>query len=264
MNNRKAKTKTPLKARALQNPGESIGLEIRRLLVEDYTIYLFFAALFIFLAFYEWIRWFFKSPPFPLITTGLAGIITIYSAFKVKQIKRKLHNLKQGREGEKAVGQYLESLRVAGYQVLHDVPGENFNVDHVLIGETGIYAIETKTISKPAKGKAIVEYDGKKIIVNGFIPDRDPLVQTKASAGWIRELLRESTGKDLAVRGVVLYPGWYISGQPRNVEVWVLNPKSLPAFIEHENRVISPEDVHLFTYHLCRYIRSNNKSGKSN
>jgi hypothetical protein len=43
--------------------------------------------------------------------------------------------LMQGREGEKAVGQYLERLRARGYQVLHDIPGENFNIDHVLIGQ---------------------------------------------------------------------------------------------------------------------------------
>ena len=265
MRNRKVVTKSPIKAGTLQNPGESIGLEIRRLLVEEVTFYIYIAAIFIFLAVQEWIKWFLKSPPFPLILTALAGVVTIYSTFKVRQIKRQLRDLRQGREGEKAVGQYLEGMRIKGYQVIHDIPsGENFNIDHVLIGETGIYAIETKTISKPAKGRAYVDYDGKKITINGFVPDRDPIVQAKASARWLRDLLKESTGRDLNVRGVVLYPGWYTSRQPRDAEVWVLNPKSLPAFVDHEKRVISPEDVHLFTYHLGRYIRHNNKPGKSN
>ena len=45
LDNRKAVRKSPIKAVTLQNPGESVGLEIRRLLVEDFTTYLFIKPL---------------------------------------------------------------------------------------------------------------------------------------------------------------------------------------------------------------------------
>ena len=43
--------------------------------------------------------------------------------------------------------------------------------------------------------------------------------------------------------------------QPKGAEVWVLNPKALPAFLEHEHTIMSPEDVHLVCYHLSRSVR---------
>jgi hypothetical protein len=213
------------------------------------------------LTFYEWIRWLFDSHPTPFslaFLTVVAGIAVVYSAIKIIGIKRQLRNLRQGMEGEKAVGQYLERLREKGYQVLHDVPGENFNIDHVLIGQAGIFVIETKTISKPISGKPIVEYDGKQVIVNGFTPERNPITQAKAVTSWIKDLIKESTGRSFPVRPVVLYPGWYITQQPSGAEVWVLNPKGLPSFLENQEKTLPPEDVHLATYHLCRYIRNCN------
>ncbi len=91
--------------------------------------------------------------------------------------------------------------------------------------------------------------------MNGFSPDRDPIEQAKARAGWLKELIQESTGKTFKVRPVVLYPGWFISKQPKGVEVWVLNPKNLSAFLEHENSHLSPEEAKLAAFHLSRNIR---------
>ena len=57
--------------------------------------------------------------------------------------------------------------------MVHDLIGENFNVDHVLLGPADIFTVETKTLSKPARGKAEVRYDGQTLTVNGYTPDRD-------------------------------------------------------------------------------------------
>lgn len=83
--------------------------------------------------------------------------------------------------------------------------------------------------------------------------DRDPVIQAKAAAGWIAELLKESTGNDFPVKPVVVFPGWFVEG--RRLDAWVLNPKALPTYIENEKPVIKPEDVQLATYHVARYIR---------
>ena len=38
-----------------------------------------------------------------------------------------------------------------GFAVFHDVPGDKaFNVDHVVIGPQGVFAVETKGRGKPA------------------------------------------------------------------------------------------------------------------
>jgi hypothetical protein len=100
----------------------------------------------------------------------------------------------------------------------------------VVVGPTGVFCVETKTRSKPAKGAASVQYDGEKVTVDGFVPERDPVVQAKASAKWLRELLEASTGKRFFVQPIVLFPGWFIEKMPSNAEVWVLNDKATPTF----------------------------------
>jgi hypothetical protein len=249
-------TRSPLKARPLRNPGEYLAEEIKRLQNEDIGSYIMAGMIFVLLSVFEWIRFFLKWPPQPKLFTFMAVLASCIGAIKIIQIRRQVRMLRQAEQGEKAVGQYLENLREKGYKVLHDIAAGKFNLDHVLIGPGGVYVIETKTISKPTKGQAMVEYDGEKVRVNGHIPDRDPVMQAKALGRWLEDLIRESTGKKFKVRSVVVYPGWYVSDQPKGVEVWVLNPKALPAFLEHENSTMSPEDVHLVFYHLCRYVRS--------
>ena len=252
----KPKVRSPLKSAPLRNPGQSLDEEIRRLLVEDFTYYMYMGALFLAVALMEWIRWLHNSPPMPKIYTVVAGVIVIYASRKAIKIKREIRNLKQGREGEKAVGQYLEKLRGEGYQIFHDIVADGFNLDHVLIGPRGAYAIETKTITKPPNGQAVVEYDGEKVKMAGSEPDRNPVQQVKASANWLQELIEESTGKRFKVRPVILYPGWYITNKSKGCEVWVLNPKALPAFLKNDNTAMSNEDVYLVSYHLSRYVRT--------
>jgi hypothetical protein len=248
-------TRSPLKAHPLRNPGQYLGEEIRRLQTEDISSYIMVGMIFVFLAVFEWIRDFLKWPPQPWLFTAMAVVICCFAAIKIARIRHRVRILRQGEEGEKAVGQYLEALREKGYKVLHDIVAGKFNLDHVLIGPSGVYVIETKTISKPAKGQAVVEYDGEKVTVNGHSPDRDPVMQARALSRWLQEFIKDSTGESFKVRPVVIYPGWYVSDQPKGAEVWVLNPKALPAFLEHERSTMTPEDVHLVSYHLSRYVR---------
>jgi len=56
---------------------------------------------------------------------------------------------------------------------------------------------------------------------------------------------------------VVVFPGWYVepaAGSQR--EVWVMEPKGLPAFLAVEKAQLEASDVKLAAYHLARFIRS--------
>jgi len=54
--------------------------------------------------------------------------------------------------------------------------------------------------------------------------------------------------------------GWCAYRASRR-EVWVLNPKGLPSFLENEAAILSAEDVKLASYHLSRFIRAGEQSG---
>ena len=261
MFNKKQKSKqkkSPIKGNPLRNPGQSLDEEIQRRFENDVVPYLFVSVFSVVLAGLEWWRWYKELPYSPVVYTILATIIVLYSIYKLFNIIKPIRKMVLGRDGEKVVGQYLDLLREKGYSVFHDIIGVGFNIDHVIISKHGIFALETKTYSKPAKGKAVINYLNDKISINGYELERNPLIQSKAASTEVKEILKQSTGKDYFVRPVVLFPGWYV--EPKNAnsnkEAWVLNPKALPAFIENQPVILSQEEVKLAEYHMSRHIRT--------
>jgi hypothetical protein len=249
--------RSPLKDKPLRNPGQSLDEQLDELAMDKISQPLIIALLLAVFAGLEWWRYYFPQKPNPILYTvgALAGVG--YAAFQIWRAWPRLQALKLGRDGEKVVGQFLDRLREAGYQVFHDVVGTGFNVDHVLIGPAGVFTIETKTFSKRPTSDAKVTFDGERIVVDGQDPDRDPVVQAKAQARWVRELLAESTGRKFAVRPVIVFPGWWVEQSKGSTrEVWVLEPKALPAFIAHQPEMLAAEDVQLASYHLAQFIRA--------
>ncbi|WP_232199156.1 nuclease-related domain-containing protein [Thioalkalivibrio sp. ALgr1] len=253
-----SKKRSPLKAKPLRNPGESLEREIDRLINDRAMAYVAVAMVMVSIALLEWIRWW-TGFKFALGTwTVVTTLVVVGVAILVWRTRVRVRRLRQGLDGEKAVGQYLERLRDRGAHVLHDLPGDGFNVDHVVIHPSGVYAVETKTYSKPVKGDAQIVFDGEKVRVAGYEPERDPVRQARACAAWVREQVAETTGKTVTVRPVVVFPGWFIqpTAESRGSDVWVLNPKALPAFIDHSDRVMPDTDVHLLASSLSRHVRS--------
>ena len=203
---KRSEKRSPLKDHPLRNAGQSVDERIQKIIDEDASPYAALIGISITLALYEWWKWYFNKPPQPIVISLAALTVSAYVVMKIYSYKRKLRDLRLARDGERAVGQYLEGLRERGYRVFHDIIGNGFNIDHVLIGPAGVFTIETKTISKPPKGPTQISYDGEKVILDGFAPDRDPVIQAKAQANWLQAQIKESTGKNFKVRPVVLFP----------------------------------------------------------
>jgi hypothetical protein len=253
----KKPTRSPLKDPPVRTPGQSIEEQRRKLVDDRVIIPLLAAGIFGTVAMQEWLRHFTPRPPMPWLFTGLFAATVAFFIYRVIRTRRTLVRLKQARDGERAVGQYLERLRTDGYEVFHDVIGEGFNLDHVVIGPAGVFTIETKCYSKPASGPAEISFDGEQVAIGGWQPDRNPVIQARAQAGWLRALLRETTGRDFSIMPVIVYPGWFIkqNGRPKP-PLWVLNPKALPQFLKHKEQVLGGPDIKLAAYHLSRFVRA--------
>lgn len=249
--------RNPIKRRPLRNPGDSLDDEIQEVVWSQFAVYYFAAAFSVVLAAIEWVRWSTKSGPNPILFSLIALSAVALAAYKIRVAFKRVSNLKLGRDGERAVGQFLERLRERGAQVIHDFPGEKFNIDRVVVHQSGVYAIETKTYSKPDQGEPKILFDGQSIRIPGRQLERDPVKQARAQAKWLQELILETSGKQLPVRPVVVFPGWFVvpTAEAKASDVWVLNPKALPAFIEHSNTQLPDADVRLVTSHLSRYVR---------
>ncbi len=260
----KRESKSPIKNLPVRQPGQSTREKFAGLFDDEIMPYFIVVAVVVVLAIGEWTRFIFKSPPQPWLMSILAVITILFLVRKMQKTIPLARQLRLGAIGEEAVGQFLdEKLRPMGCQVFHDILGDSFNVDHIVVGPTGVFAIETKTHSKPMKGACNVKYDGEKITVNGATPDRDPIVQAKAEARWASDLLEQSTGRRFFVQPIVLYPGWYVDPMPPNAEVWVLNDQAVPTFIRNaRNHQLSPEDISLISFHLKRYVISRDQQAK--
>jgi len=248
--------RSPIKHKPLRLPGQSLSEEIQKVVHEVVLERVLLAVVFVVLAGWEWYRWYWPITHQPILVTTLAIGACTWAAFKFVRGRKTIRQLKLGRDGERDVAEVLEEMREKGYKVFHDIKGDDFNVDHLVVGSHGLFVIETKTASKPAKGDAKVRYDGERVTVGGRVPVRGPVQQSSALAKWIGDLVKQSSGRSCFVRPVVLYPGWFVENSSRTAAVWVLNPKMLAGYIEREPVRLGLEDIKLISFHLTRFVKA--------
>lgn len=255
-----AGSRSPLKGKPLRNPGQSLDEEIQRVIDEKAMAPFIAVAGLWAITWVEWLAVWRDLPRQPWLFTLVALVGTAWLVVRIVRLRRNVRTLRLGRDGERAVGQFLDGLREGGARIFHDVPADGFNLDHVVISTHGIFVVETKEITKPSADAKVI-YDGEQVTVAGFKPDRDPVRQAAAEATWLRRLLQQSTGRDFPVRGAVVYPRWWVEqvNKSRPRDVWVLEPKALPKYIENAPVVLGAEDVALASYHLSRYVRGENR-----
>jgi hypothetical protein len=104
-------------------------------------------------------------------------------------------HLRRGIRGEEAVAEALAGLP-SSYWVLHGVSTGHGDVDHVVIGPTGVFALETKAWEgKFYRSRGQLYCNGK--------PAEHVLRQARGAAGQVREVLLEA-GIDEWVEAVVV------------------------------------------------------------
>lgn len=228
--------RSPLTERLLRQPAES--LQERRLdltfeLLQGIFVSTLVPGLCVLIAMNSWVRSediSFNSSV--LLATVLYLATACWSVWSTLRTARKLHANRAGIEGELATAQLLSPLLAEGWQLYHDIPGRRGNVDHILVGPGGIFAIESKYRSKrrSIKGKqsAQAEYDGEGIRFAGGSREDLPIQQANAVARELEKLLYERLGDKVSVTPVVSLPGWFVTSinRPSPQNAIVINPKN--------------------------------------
>lgn len=167
--------------------------------------------------------------------------------------------------GERFVGEQLECLVGEGFRVFHDVPAEGankktFNLDHVVVGPTGVWLIETKTRRKgrarPGFKEHEVVFDGRQLIWP-WGEDSHGVEQAANEARWLADWIKTRTNLIVEVRGILTLPGWMVRERTLG-KVRVLNTKNVPSAIRGRGiRVLSDEQIQLIALQLdlvCRDV----------
>lgn len=227
--------KSPLVDDLLRLPGETLNQRSRDSIFDlcgAFAASVLFPAIGMILLLHSWIdperiRFNFSAILAALCVVGGMG----WAVWKTFRILQKITSTNRGLEGELATAQLLTPLLAEGWQLFHDLPMKRGNVDHVLVGPTGVYAIETKYRSKrqSLKGQEGVraEYDGKSIRFAGGATEQLPIQQAQAVAKELSQWLHGKIGEPVQVVPVVALPGWFVTSPQRiaSGQVHVINPK---------------------------------------
>jgi len=134
------------------------------------------------------------------------------------------HRIKLIRDANIAVGHQLQRVAAGFGRVFHDVETTAGIIDHVIVGQSGVYAISVFA-RRPAR-QGHVELDNNKLL---FSPDgktRSTVATSKKTAALEREF-RRLLDHRVRVRSVIAIPGWEIHEQSSD-EHLLVNDRSLP------------------------------------
>lgn len=262
---RKAR-RSPLSAGLLRVPGETLRERLDELRDEQYgdLIALILLPALVLSMLYAMTVGLGRAMPLVVLVLGLVAQLA-YSAHVLRRLLRRGRELDQvrlGLDAERAAGQALTRLLRLGAEVFHDVPGDKFNVDHVVVAPQGVFAVETKGYRKPIRGggqeDARVVCDGETLRFPDWSSAK-PLQQAERQARWLGEWLSGATGECTHVTPVLALPGWFVQ-LDRPGPVVVLNDKQIePHLLKARGaRPIGPEQMQRIVHQLeqrCRDVQ---------
>ena len=244
----KPKKRNPLEKYKLPTQAGKSSLDTMNDFVFDkFMTWVLLAGLMLAMFFMELYGWWVELPRMPWIYLLLLVVAGLVAVWRFRRLAPKYRAMKRGWQGELAVGYLLEQLRLHGYYILHDLDcGKGGNIDHVVLGPAGVFAIETKTYSKPGAQEARIRYYGHRLQIPGvsekMLNDKDPIRQAKRVAALGADLVKGVTGRSVFVKPIVLFPGWWVD-EHLNADVWVMNPErfvkqvqSMPARLSSNDR----------------------------
>lgn len=253
--------RNPLTFQMLRAPGESISKRIDQL-SEDVNLYLTFSSIVPLLCYSGFLttRYITNLKVSPLIFVVLALGFLAFFGFRLNTAIRQRHNEQLGFDCERAVGQELNQLMLDGYRIFHDFQAEHFNIDHIVIGQNGVFAIETKGRPKLDRGKgqedAKVVYDGQ-LLQFPIWREKEPLEQSKRQAVWLSDWLSRAVGEKVVVKPVLALPGWFIDRKSK--ELLIYNGKNPQYLLKITTETsLSPEMIQRIAHQIeqqCRDVQ---------
>jgi len=262
---------SPLTREMLRPPGFSLQQKVREL---DYAIDADVATILtlplIGFSIYLSLSHFGNVPDSLVRVLGIALAVLCLTTYATRDLMKRLNERGQyelGMEGEQATAQELDQLMLGGCRVFHDVPMTYGNIDHVVISQSGVYAINTKAIRKSGRCRDTkVVVDNNRNVIQ--FPDRTlpiPTDQLQTESGWLARHLSSSVGEKVDVEPMLALPGWFIADRIGRGPAFVFNPTKPQKFFIQSRRVLSAELVQRIAHQIeqiCRNVTPSQKESK--
>ena len=255
---RKRTRRNPLNRNLLRSPGQSLRGQIDELTTDLMAHVGLLIAIGPLVANLAYATWLIEGRLRGMtVAIGIAAFLggCIYIARRVRRQWKELLKLKLGLDAEEAIGQELNYLMPLGFRVFHDIPCKDFNIDHVVVGASGLFVVETKGRSKPLE-ESEVTFDGERLQFPGW-REVSPVRQVKASTRWLEEWLSSASGEQVRATSVLAIPGWYIDRKTNDCSVLTVNGKSMAGVFQTFGSRLRPETVQRIAHQLeerCRTV----------
>lgn len=186
------------------------------------------------------------------------SLLYLFTVPKLLRLIRETRNYRLGFTGERVVGEHLNQLLSEGFHVFHDLDFGKYNIDHVIVGPPGVYAVETKTRRKPlhlpGSERATVTYDGTTLHFPGW-RDEPSVTQARRNAKSLSSWLSSATAQPVPVQAILTLPGWFVQRRAIS-DVNVLNPVEISrCFPRNPKPALTPQQIQQIVHHLTERCR---------
>ena len=154
------------------------------------------------------------------------------------------------RDANIAVGHSLQRIATGHGRVYHDVPTSAGVIDHVIVGQSGIYAVNV--VAHRALRRENVALSDHEL---RFKPDGHaiPIADIAARTTKLEQELRDLLKNAVRIRSVIAVPGWHAESQGNEGHLLV-NERTLPMLRgwRDEADYLMDEDVEAMQEHLTK------------
>ena len=180
--------------------------------------------------------------PDPRFWMLVAIVVTIHSGVRIFRLTPK--SMKRLRKWSPAVSEMVVRMQDSGLTVYPAPSHEKGNDGFVVVGHSGVYALELKT--QKVFGSRRIEYGREnELILGGRISDRRPVQQAQGIAETVRETLAETavTAPSTVTPLVVFLDDWTINDSGITHEVPVVTATELQPFLDAQSTVLNDAEV---------------------
>lgn len=154
---------------------------------------------------------------------GFLALVAGYAAYRLAETALARHRIRFVRDANVAIGHQLQQMSVEGTRVFHDVETSAGIVDHVIVGQKGLYAVNV--VARRSGKRAHTRIEENTIEFSNSKATQS-IVEIVAKTTRLQKEFRELLGHKIRLRSVVAVPGWDI-GEQSNENHLLVNERTI-------------------------------------
>jgi hypothetical protein len=176
----------------------------------------------------------------------------------VPRFFQRSRSLNRGKGGQLRITEALDELRSFGYRVFHDLTHDGYHLDHVIVGPTGVFAIETKFRSGDAEiASQDCEYPsqaaGQDSLAEGSVGENDSLKSASDNPVEVNRAINENCEFDGWVWPLVIIAGeWRVKNDLQTAGARLFTIDKLANHVVNQQSRLTSTEIKLIASHLER------------